>query len=506
MLLSKNSAFTVIATFLVSLTTVQVTSAGEKARNRVFFDHRGMPRCIEDTFGSDGILIEWDLNDHYVPELWAHRLSEISASSPSDFNWSVNSVPKNCAYWQELLPAADRIPGFRFTATDVEVAEIEIPDSARESLEQLALGGSKFRTEKNAEAYLSSHPGFDYTVQTNRQLTHDYGAAFSSQVYKSWIESFAANQQFKASVLENLKDRQSPSSQSPSSEKIREFTELPQITFFIVPGITEVIDVNLPEIKKGPATHVYEDLKSLGAKVHAVATGPLDYVEDNVEIIKTDLRALLSSGQNVILMGMSKGMAESIQALGQLGENPGYDSFTGKVLGVINLSGLLRGTSYADFGHHNLLLQMLRSLNSVFGGDSYEYLRTAETLTTERLEPAFNQYTPLFPKRLLVLNITGIIPGNGVATDPYMGALQKAINREMMPQLGITDGNIEHPTTLFRPSEIDGQVYTMAFDSSHVLLDGFCSGFALSDPLVRKQMLKAILETFLDRMRSYRLP
>ena len=143
---------------------------------------------------------------------------------------------------------------------------------------------------------------------------------------------------------------------------------------------------------------------NLGIDVRLLEVGESSPVEQNSQQIKDSLRAFARDGQKVILVSASKGGAETLEALSQLGPRS-----TETVAAWINIAGTLNGTQLADRAMCGVDRLLTKAAHTVCRWDLGGVLS---------LSPAVRQPRRSFedlPENLLVINVIAAPKSNEIS-------------------------------------------------------------------------------------------
>ncbi len=350
-----------------------------------------------------------------------------------------------------------------------------LSEKLRRALSQIERGGLEYRATDSASEILAQTPIRDFDLRTGRELATRFGVGFAGDLYSAWL----ARSQSRG---EELTDRilSGPGALAGSRDWL----------FIVVPGFS-VGDPDLPE-EEQPAVEakVIASLRSLGRRAEGVATARFGGIAENSNVVELRLRQRLLDGERIVLIAMSRGMAESSLALSRIGEYPDLGAH-GAVEAVVSLSGLYQGSFVADWASQNPGMILLAGLLKWFGpivGDRADSLAAAAALARDRV-------SPLVEDALRSVAATGPVPtwitfsavpeGNGLGGDPGVRVFQDRIIRPWIGEYGTNDGLIEHPDSRL-PARVASKVASRSRDfsvrSSHSLWDGRAGEFVLGTP------------------------
>jgi hypothetical protein len=495
-----------LALCLGLLTSSQAWSAGQarqsptRSEMRVYSDEGGMPRCLqkEQAFSSDetGMLLWWSDQDRFenrpkyvlLEDLardaewtsWGRRLGSES------FAWSRGEL--NCENWKSLIRDS-RIRDWKFLPPDSEsVSGYHIDSVTLRALAQVRAGGSRYRVEeKPEETFLRlGLADREYTLALNRELTRDYGIRYSVELYRLWVLSQPGNQRFKEAALESLQ----------SSDQAIRMGE----RYF---GVRILFARELAHAREelgGRFGPIVETLRSFGIAADPLQLEPLGSVRKNADRIFAQVSQVLDRGEDVILVGASKGSTDVLRALIQspeIAQHKGQKPGRGRVLAFVNLVGVVGGSIIADATDRpgmSWLLDAIAYLGSQFAARIPHDARAISDLTSRGCSSLFRQAPGRLPNELLIVNVVAATPGNGISLTPQLAKLQNLAVRRLRRHYGAGDGYVEYPLNVVPKNWAPGaKNFTLLVDSSHMLLDGSYEGKMIDTPEGRMAFLLGLL-------------
>jgi len=434
----------------------------------------GMPTCwfTENT----ALSFEWDnRTDHYQRNLKAYP---------------VGNTLDDCNSSPSLI---ERYRGVPIGGNSAKIFGKTVPSFLQSAFDQVSNGGTVYRTEATAKEYLKNHPISIWKLSTNRDLTDKFGVGFASMLYKEYLESNSVNSGFARDVDQYLKN---------SKRKERLVQRSANTTFVVVPGIgndfsktAEAGDVGMKEIK--------DDLISLGIRVKAIQTElyPSDLTE-NIRRIREELKNNLQSGSDVVLIVNSRGVAETLTAIARVRKELDLEKSPGRILGFINMSGLVFGSFIGDWAASNpYVLEALYASNNPILKKLFPVvsarLKASLALSMGKISKLNREFKNELPKETVYLNLVGTLGGNGLSKNGMVSTMQW-ISRSYVPNFGANDGYIEYPLTQI-PVGMAPKNYTLAFEADHRLWTGTYREKKLTDVWYRRSVLASLLNTVLDR-------
>ncbi|MCB9091074.1 MAG: hypothetical protein H6621_11470 [Halobacteriovoraceae bacterium] len=366
---------------------------------------------------------------------------------------------------------------------------IQLPQVVMESLNQVEIGGNVWRVEKTAKEYLKHHPLPFYNIETNRVLTYRYGMGFASELFKEYINSDPRNNMTRKSFIDNYVN-QVESTGNQNEENYSEY----KIVIALGLGWS-----NDPKYLEDLPYYVHmflDDMKSLGVDLEYVPVDPYGTTFENTQVIEKYLKDHIHDSQKIILMSLSKGAPELIRALGRLNK-AGLINEDSSLKAYMNISGMISGANIAYLEKY-----APKWLLKIFGMSDLKepFLFIKPEIMQEFVAP----YAHELPNTLKYINLTGILPGDGLIKKDDM-AMTDAIllNKTLKLFKGANDGLVEYPGTII-PNAWTENTYTIVMESSHMILDGFITNpktlksYDLFEDQYRKNVYKALFMTTLD--------
>jgi hypothetical protein len=431
------------------------------------------------------VIFQWDQKDSYARKIHSA------------------TVPVSCERWMAVGGAAQQtLPwGHDYHPRLPE----GIPEEVLRRLEQVKRGGNVYRSEPDGATYLAHHPIQKFTLETNRELSKKYGKGFAGEIYQAWIESQPANAAFRASYLETLSTLQAGARRSDSlSKKAKGLHALvimglgwdqdlkPSTPFYVRDFVTEIQQTGIDTtILKRPALGTYEE---------------------NVALLVPQIKERLRAGEDIILFGLCKGSTEMLAATSQVlssyldsertqkNRPAGY----GRIVAVINLSGMFRGTYLAELASSihgtRTLGRVLRKMPFPKLEEAGEYERALPSISVAHLSEARSQFTTGLPSDAVYVEVVGVVPGNGlIANDTATMRTFQNMDRALHLAVGASDGFIEYPGNTL-PDDVSSDHSVMVFNGTHMLTDGTVGPYDLSDRKTRINAYQALYEMVLDRI------
>ncbi len=412
------------------------------------------PRCVEN-FEGKNLLFKWNRRTltRGVKYSFTHRPC---------FEWKKSQTLR----WKELSPEL----------------KSRLPEELRFELEQIALKATEFRVEKTAAEFIDKRNITEFTRELNRELTPKFGPIFSAEVFKELVERKSGNREFRNYVLSFLKQEG--------------ITDQPR------PKVTLVVSFGLGWSNEyGIAAPYYikdflSDIESLGLEVVYLRKNPFGTIKNNVRRIIPQLEDELKKDKNVILLSLCKGTPEIFSALAEI-QDPELKK---KIIGHVNLSGMLTGTFFADITMSVLIPKLLSPFLKIIPiremRDAGKMASSTSYMKSSIIAESLNTVKGKIPEGILTVNVTGAplsdrIMRNGSPMAPIL-----KYNSWQRFLVSATDGFIELPHTQV-PEDLASNQVSLVLDASHMLSDGYLDEFELKDRNNRRKLYQSILSYIL---------
>lgn len=408
------------------------------------------------------------------------------------YSWSDNRIDRNVfvAFSSEDCNQYPAVLKSETTSwITLKQAEGLIPVAILHQLKQIEQKATELRREFSAKDYLKTHPLTEYTFATNRELSQKYGQMFSAMVFKAWIEQNPENLTFKNEVLEDMKTHK-----NPLNHPFAHFSDKVKLVVSFGLGWEEKYGRTTPDY----ILNFLSDIKSLGLPVHFLKKNPFGRVADNVEKIIPSLEAELNSGKDLILISLCKGTPELLAAEAELARK----GMKGRILGHVNLSGMLSGAVFSDYAKEIVLPKVVAPLlkkipfDSV--RDSARMVDALEYMKSSVIADTLSKAEPHMDKDIFYINITGAPMSNEVfkGNSPMRPILN--YNQKMAFVNSANDGFLEMPGTLIPQTFSKNQV-SLILDSSHLLADGSIDGLKIDSSSSRRVLYYSVIKKILNK-------
>jgi len=304
-----------------------------------------------------------------------------------------------------------------------------------------------------------------------------YGRGFSGDVYKTVIENDGANARFKKylsgwahqEILTNTQKEKGP-------------------VVLVAFGLGW--DPHLTPQTPSYVRDFFESLNNAGFQSKILITDPAAPIWDNMRVLEKQVRPYFESGRDVILVGLCKGAPEILAAADHI-LSPYLDkdrkqtrlpAHFGRLIGYVNLSGMIDGTYLADD-----MSRIPGFIHLVDWADDHkmlrgkkEYARGLLSISHKSMNTFKAEFLDKLPSDAIYVNIVGVLTGSG--KPPRKSVMTPFFKFNLAS--GANDGFIEYPEAEL-PHNIAPRMYTVAVHGSHLLTDGFFEDLSLDHKGVR---------------------
>lgn len=446
--------------FLI-LMVFSLSAMGEE--QGIFRDKNGYPRCLENVEGKNLFL-------KYARKSITRTVRFTFSKTPCK-NWKHADLTR----WKKLDPET----------------RSKLSEPMQFQIEQLEKKATAFRDERTVSEFIDKRNITSYTRELNRELTPKYGAIFSAEVFKELTERKPGNRDFREYVLGEMKKK-------PISEPFTEYKEKVKVVVSFGLGWSD-------DFRKAAPYYIKEflsDIESLGLEVVYLDRNPFGTVKNNVRRIIPQLESELQKDKRVILLSLCKGTPELLSALASIKNH----ELKEKIIGHVNLSGMLSGTFFADIAMSVIVPKLLSPFLKVIPiqtmkdagrmASSASYMKS--TIITETLGDVKGN----IPDDIPTVNVTGAPMSDRVLRNGSPMAPVLKYNYWQKFLVSANDGFIELPHTIISEELAPNQV-TLVIDSSHMLADGYLDNFELSKQEPRRALYQSILRFILRKSSTF---
>ena len=470
--------------WLAVLTTASFARLAVAGAQTAYYDvESGLPRCVSSAAdASDGVLLFWDESIHFSRPIYA-----VSLSDPRFGGLRANG---GCSVWPSYLKAVKANDGWMVPRSALPSGarppvlaggRYSLPEAVRVRLRDAARGSNVFLQGVTGAQFLARRPLADFTREQNRRYTHAFGAGYSADIFKAWLEAQPRNAAFKVRILEAIQRSQNRRLAVSTATRLRGYTVLINQGFLQTP-------------RKNRLAPFLRELSALGI-AHRVVFNPVGTIEANTAAFASELEDELrwsrhGPSRGVIVVGASKGVPEMLGAIASLhARDP---ALVRGIAAVVSLAGLFEGSYLADWaqGFPQMIGVPLMLAGDLADAGLPTTLNSAviDGLTTEsvaRVTAGFSQRLPDLP----YFNFVGVLTGAGVQADLT----------SLTDGHGADDGFVEYPGTTM-PRAWNLHSTDIIFDSGHAILDGFYAGRDLARQDKRHWVFDGIFQAIADEI------
>lgn len=353
----------------------------------------------------------------------------------------------------------------------------------------------KEKSDTSVEAKKYAQRLNSYTYQTNLMLTNKYGKNFSSHVYKHWLLKQKRNISTRATYIKNLRATQKDFQDSLARLEKRTASNAIMINMGLAwkndPAQEDdqyVLDF-LGEIKLG------------NANIENIVRDEMAWLHINRTTVREAILKRLRSGQNVVAMGISKGTPEILGAVSDAQSTIERENCQscGKIIGFINISGMMHGSYLAEYNFINRLAKYEDTMQKFKPLRKYARFPDAfKSFGREQTERFVAGYKSSIPQDIPYLNVVNIVPGNGIpaSEESVIRPFHVADKRWNLVK-GAHDGMVEYPQNEIG-SDLAPRHYEIVTDASHLWDDGHTEGMILNNSHNRRVYYVSLFHTILD--------
>lgn len=469
----------------------------------VYLDAKGLPRCVEN--GNRRGFMWWNVNENRYNR-------DVFVVQPARVGWDCNDWVTVSGWGGTHIQAAVKVKRAEVYKSSVKtIQRINISKELSERLAQIQLGASEYRSEKTGAQWLKNNPLNDYNIQLNAELTKRFGIGFTGEIYKAFVETRPQNSKIKNELVKRIEK----SINNPAEQKRELAARSGKVKLLVSLGLGWVRGKKM----EGPydVPRLEQDLKSIGLNYSVLENKPFGRVKSNSQMLAVQIQEELEKGNDIMLMGACKGTAEIMNALAMIPNlvdangkqtNPKY----GRVIGVLSLSGLMKGSFLAEWisglndkKFFNWLFRVLKDGPFPSMHDIGTIIGVAPDLSTTQMEQDYAAYSKRVPKDIVYFNALGVMPGNGLMSDSPVAELQNKVIVPILKNANANDGYIDYPSSAI-PDSMAKRVYSVVFDASHMIVDGKLNAtwngkarsYEMRNEKTRRAVLSAMFVLFSD--------
>jgi hypothetical protein len=419
-------------------------------------DSKQFPRCVEDVRGQN-IFFHWK-----------------NKSITRNIKYAFSDAP--CSHWKSLHL-------FQWKSLDAET-KLLLPADIQNELSQIEAKTNELRDESSAAEFIEKRNITTYTRELNRELTPKYGPIFSAQVFKAIVEQKQENRDFRQYILKGLR-------QEADDQQLSQWKDSVKLVVSFGLGWSADYGVAAPTYIK----NFLSEIESLGFEVVYLDKNPFGTIKNNVKRIIPQLESELRKNKTVVFLSLCKGTPELLSALRAV--DPVLKE---KIVGHINLSGMLTGTFFADIAASVLLPKIFSPIMKIFPmksiSDAGKMAGSTSYMKSTVIEETLKEVKGVMPENMMTVNITGAPMSDRVLSNGSAMAPVLKYNYWQKFLVSANDGFIELPYTLI-PEELAPRQVSLVLDSSHMLSDGYLDEFSLRERDTRIHLYQSILRFIL---------
>lgn len=401
------------------------------------------------------------------------------------FKWNRRALTRVVKYSLSEKPCTPRDLVLRWKVLDEKIKR-KLPAELLFELEQIALKANILREERTASEFIDTRKITEYTRELNRDLTPKYGPIFSAEVFKELLERKAKNREFRNSVLAALRQ------QGITDQKFASYKDKVTLVVSFGLGWSDEYGIAAPSYIKD----FLSDIESLGLEVVYLKKNPFGTIKNNVRRIIPQLEDELKKDKSVIFLSLCKGTPELFSALSEIHD----PEMKKKIIGHVNLSGMLTGTFFADIAMSVMIPKLLSPFLKIIPlkeiSDAGKMAESASYMKSTIIAETLSDVKGHLPEGVLTVNITGAPLSDRVMRNGSPMAPILKYNSWQKFLVSATDGFIELPHTQV-PEDLASNQVSLVLDASHMLSDGYLEEFELKDQDTRRKLYQSILSYIL---------
>lgn len=444
------------------------------------------PRCFEVESGLN-IFFRWDDADRYA------RTIEATRDARSCFDWR-GVVRERQQGWVKVSDDDRSVFGSSF-GNDIAADFAAIRDGAN-----VVDGASVDDVFKDVMA----RGGF--TADENARLTARYGHGFVGAVYQKSVFAEPKNA-WAFDVLERDMSRTVALGDAAARQEMQAKSKNLVVMVSMGLGWDETVD----EHTVGYVKDFIETVKSIGVEVDVLERQTFGTVEENTTILQKKVDAYLEAGKDVVLFGLCKGSPELFAAaaratassLDEHGAQTKRKAGRGRVVGAINMSGMLSGILFGDWvapyetplaiGGAVLAAIPLRDTQEIGA-----YMKILPQLSTPRVAAFKQSFVAQLPKDAVYIDVVGVVPDDGLLKKD-IGAMGPFINTDRARDLAkaSNDGFVRYPGNEL-PKDVAVRHYVVVMSGSHMLFDGAFGRWSMESLDNQRALFRAAVRFVVD--------
>jgi hypothetical protein len=359
-------------------------------------------------------------------------------------------------------------------------------------------------TVDEVAAAIAARGGF--TLEDNIALTDRYGHGFVGAVYQRTVFAEPKNA-WAFQVLERDMARTVALGEAAALQEMKAKSPNLVVMVSMGAGWGHVVDEHtVPYVRDFITT-----VKSIGVDVDVLERDIFGDVEENAARLQQKVEQYLDSGKDVVLFGLCKGSPELFAAaaratassLDEAGAQTRRKAGRGRVVGAINMSGMMTGLVFGDW------LAPYESLLAISGAvfaalplrttrEVGSYMKMVPQLTTPRIEAFAKTFVTKLPKDAVYIDVVGVVPDDGLLKRD-IGAMGPFINTDRARDLAkaSNDGFLRYPGNEL-PRDVAVRHYVVVMTGSHMLFDGAFGPWSMESLDNQRALFRAAVRFVVD--------
>jgi hypothetical protein len=444
------------------------------------------PRCLETASGLN-VFLRWNDADRYARTVEATR------------------DDRSCASWRTVV--RERQQGW-VVIHDDDRTIFGTPLSAELVADLAAIrDGANVvdgATVDQVATDIIARGGF--TLEDNIALTDRYGHGFVGSVYQKTVFAERKNA-WAFEVLERDMARTVALGEAAALQEMQAKSQNLVVMVSMGAGWSHIVDEHtVPYVKD-----FIETVKSIGVEVDVLERDTFGDVEENAVHLQKKVEAYLDAGKDLVLFGLCKGTPELFAAaaratassLDEAGAQTRRSAGRGRVVGAINMSGMMSGLVFGDWlaPYETPLALSGAVLSAVPLRSAREvgsYMKMVPQLTTPRIEAFTKTFVTKLPKDAVYIDVVGVVPDDGLLKRD-IGAMGPFINTDRERDLAkaSNDGFLRYPGNEL-PRGVAVRHYVVVMSGSHMLFDGAFGPWSMESLDNQRALFRAAVRFVVD--------
>ncbi len=438
--------------------------------------------------------------------------------------------PRPCSAWRAVI--AERREGWvpvpihhtRDDARDdvtavVNVLGVALPDDVVLELEQVRGGARQMRARGVGVDEVLARQTLPLTLADNADLTERYGHGFAGAVYARAVHNEANN----AWAFARLEEDMTRMLGAGEAQALQEMKARDNVVVLVSMGLGW--DETVDEHTVGYVKAFVETVQSIGVPVEVLERNTWGGLAENAALLQKTVERHLAAGKDVVLLGLCKGVPELLAGavaavaptLDDARAQTRRAADRGRVVGVINMSGMLSGILFGDWVAP--FATPLAAGGAVLGAiplrtvqETGHYMAVLPQLSTSKVERFTAAFLPGLPSDAVYIDVVGVVPGDGLLVEDIgaMGPFIEADRRRDLAKAA-NDGFVRYPGNEL-PRTVPGRGagkadaveplaarhYTVVMSGSHMLFDGAFGPWSMASLDNQRALFRATVNFVVD--------